>query len=233
MVEEILTKRQRDGLYLAIERARLKPANFHLGLWAGDSVGFNSSNIVAGVKYGPDSRHSFAIREDSQEGIYSWVMRPGRESRREEGEGALWSHVLEMYEHWLEAVKYEVSAPDLWSELRAGRPVSPVDRIDDNTPFTAPEQRYLAGQIDNVLESVLATPELSGTQAAQIREDLGYLKEALRRSGRRDWVLLVLGTVVNQAITYALPAETVNAIWHKMVPILQSISHLASKLLQP
>ena len=63
----------------------------------------------------------------------------------------------------------------------------------DNEPLDADEQRTLVGTIDEIETYLTATVELSDPTQERVRRDLDYVKDAVTRLGRRDWLMFTVG----------------------------------------
>lgn len=236
--DDLLTRKQWNELAEMIRDSPLLPSNFGRGLVSGEFTGLVTSDAPA-ILYG-NTDFSFAIgdyinprRPGHQPGTFAVQMRPGTERQSEAFGDMDWSTVRQAFRQWLVNLHAEVEAPDLWAQLAAKRQALAVAPAEENSPFTAEEQRHLKGQLDRILAGVLSTQRLTEDQATTVRADMDYLKEAVGKSGRRDWGLLVVGTLVNFVLSSALPPDKVSEMWGHFVPILQAISQVGPHLLRP
>jgi hypothetical protein len=232
--DDLLTRKQWNELAEMIRDSPLFPSNFERGRVSAEFTGLADSD-AAGILYCKTS-FAFAIadyisprRPGYRPGTFAVQMRPGTERQLETFGDMDWSAVRQAFRQWLVNLHAEVEAPDLWAQLAAKRQALAVPPAADNSPFTSEERRRLEAQLDRILAGV----QLSEDQATTVRADLDYLKEALGRSGRRDWGLLVVGTLVNFVLSSALPPDKVSEMWGHFVPILQAISQAAPHLLGP
>jgi hypothetical protein len=109
---------------------------------------------------------------------------------------------------WLDCIKRETQAPDLWGQLEQGRELlQAADATDDNTPFTPEEQTQVAAQLREIKEYLFATHSLSATQQVTIETRLAYLEQAATRMGRKDWSTILIGTLFSVVVETTLGAD--------------------------
>jgi hypothetical protein len=110
---------------------------------------------------------------------------------------------------WLEELKKEVDAPDLWSSVGKEKTLSLAASSPDieNRPFTEAEQKFIAAKLDELKGYVLEGQQFSAKQAGYVEREFVYLKESSRRFGRNDWLRVLLSVLIGQAINLALSPE--------------------------
>lgn len=117
--------------------------------------------------------------------------------------------VVSILTEWADEVKEITDAPDLWAEMQRSRELAIEVQSADagNTSFTQDERRQIAAQLEAIKEQVKDQFDLTSQQLARIDEWKDEVAEATERSGRKDWRLLVYGTIINLAVTDAVPPE--------------------------
>jgi hypothetical protein len=228
MSEDFLLKRQWNDLFTAITEHDLDPGDFLQTLWSGEWAGFTTQSQVPTIMYRRNGDYLFAI-EEFRPGQFTAATRPATYSKMRVHHPAYWDGIVEHFHRWLDAVKAEVESPNLWAELAARHLTGAVPATSNNSPFSQKEQRHLQEQIDRILAAV----QLDQDQLTVVSADLDYLKEAASRSGRRDWALLVVGTLGSWALGSVLPPDKVGEIWTHFLPVLQTIGQVGSHLLRP
>jgi hypothetical protein len=134
---------------------------------------------------------------------------PGEETLVEEQYPGDWAHQHEYIWQWLRRLKREAEEPDLWaaisgeSALVLGASAGGVG----NAPFSSPERQRISGTLNEIREYLVATQQLSGARLAFAEERLRYLEEASSRIGRKDWVNLAYGALINIAVGAALSPQ--------------------------
>ena len=134
------------------------------------------------------------------------------------------SSVLTGVAEWLDVVKREHEAPDLWAQLAVqgdvfGDAVSALEIA--NTPFTADEKRRITQGLDEIKAQLAAQHELSEQQLTAIDKGFAALKAASERVGRKDWVLMFGGMLMGIIGSAALPPETVRGLFHIVGQVFQ------------
>jgi hypothetical protein len=184
-----------------------------------------------------DSEYYFSIAEyvDKRRGIvpgsFAIARRPGEILSFEVLQPLTWDDVAAKFGEWLTYLKFEVEAPDLWTELAGHRQALAAPIPEDNSPFTPDEQRQIRAQLDRIEGAVLANLQLTADEGTAFRADMDYLKESAARSGRRDWTLQVVGILGSCVLASVMPAHKVSEIWTQyFVPLLHSVARLAQHL---
>jgi hypothetical protein len=139
--------------------------------------------------------------------------------------GPYWRDVLPHVGQWLETVRSELEAPDLWAEIgRAREAVSELPPNVQNTPFNPDEQRQIEQRFEAVKSQVRQTnPELDAEQLRAIDSTLDSLVDASKKLSRLDWRSLVVGAIIEKGLDSVLPSDVVR---HVLVITLRSIATL-------
>jgi hypothetical protein len=136
-----------------------------------------------------------------------------------------WADVEQMIRIWAGDVKRDVETPDLWAEIqREGEILTGTPYIDvENTPFTLDEQAQIAEQLDQIKQTAQTRYALSDAQMRALAAKLDEIAAASGHVGRKDWMILVAGVMLNLIATDFLPRETVQTI---VVTVFQALAHL-------
>ena len=78
--------------------------------------------------------------------------------------------------------------------------------------FTPDEQAEIARRIDEVRQLVQEKAELNDRQLAAIDQRLDHAEEASKRLGRKDWLVLLYGSVVSTTVTDAVPSGVIQTV---------------------
>jgi hypothetical protein len=126
---------------------------------------------------------------------------------------------------WANEVQLVVGTPDLWAEMRRSRELmTDIQQTDSrNTPFTEDEQRQIAAQLRDIAEQLKGQYELTDEQTEKIDQWRDEATEGSTRLGRKDWRLLVYGSIVNLVLTDVL---TPGVARHAFILLVQGIAHL-------
>jgi hypothetical protein len=175
------------------------------------------------ISHGPSGSH-FTL---SGVGLYSGEYVVGDSEISWPYKDIIWPSVPKRVRKWAEEVKHDLDTPDLWAELKREREILTGARFEaaENTPFTPAEQAEIARQLLEIKEYVKKTYSLSSQQWSAIEDRLDEAKEAAKRVGRKDWLLLFYGVMFTVIVTALLPPE---AVQHILIAALQGLAHLFS-----
>jgi hypothetical protein len=145
-----------------------------------------------------------------------------------------WTTTLPAVLKWLDTVKAESDAPDLWALAHQGRALlaSTSEEMQSNTPFTETERELIGLHLKTIEEYTIRTYALQAEQAEHVRSNLKYLVEAADRVGRFDWKNLAAATVVNIVVTLGLDIEKTQQLVAFVTELLGPIVLGVSRFLQ-
>jgi hypothetical protein len=135
-----------------------------------------------------------------------------------------WPDTVFELRSWLDRVKAEIEAPDLWVTMRAEQHVfSPVQSYMTNTPFTAEEIERLRAAIGGFMGRVERMELLNAVQYADLSERMSYATDALTRLGRWDWQQIFVSGLVGHIITQTLTSDTAHTIFQLAMAVLRVV----------
>lgn len=216
-----LTKDQRNAIYQAVEVGGLEPWEFKFRE-GGDAYGPRATltHVASGS--------SIEISSSSSGRYFSVkckIKDPGNPTQKVDLLQEPWKAALSMVTTGVKAIKSTPSAPDLWSELKQSREItSAMDGADVGTDlFTAEDLVEIARRFEEIKSHVRAIPELTKGHIEGIERRLDDLKEAGKRVGKKDWLVMLYGTAFGMLVNDAVP-------WHVAQTILngamQGVAHL-------
>ena len=164
----------------------------------------------------------FKFDIDTGRSLHVAYFEPGEQMPQGSGQGG-WPRMLALVSAWLEYVKREFEAPELWRELEREREVIGGMAAAENSPFSPAEQTQIAEQLRELKEFVRANYQLNGTQLGAIDSRLDYLSEAATRLGRLDWRNLMVGALLGLVVEAVVPPEPIRAI---LGLIVRGLGHL-------
>ena len=168
-------------------------------------------------KFGPISiEHSPAKRTMTDKLVFS------KESER-----------LAIFRGWLRLLKRE-TVPDMWGSLDQETELSKAASSSnlDNRPFTHTEQNVIAAKLNEIKGYVLEGQQFNASQNEYINQEFEYLKESSRRFGRKDWLRVLLGVLIGQAINLAFSPEKARGLLQLAGCAFQWVLGAAQKLLE-
>lgn len=239
LLEDFLSKFQRNDLFRAIEQSGVPVTEFELKvrlLGSGDGAAWASLDHKASESY-------FAVLPSGDTfSIHGWLMDggkvPDRQRREKErqayrnfqlalwgvrahslvfpGMNLGWPELLSLVDTWArkahDLAEEYANAPDLWAELRQGKALLFERQQFANTPFTGTEQSDISSQIQQIREYIKVTCELTGEQIAVVEDRLDHVEQASRRMGRKDWLMLFNGALFSLVLSDLVPPQVVQHI---------------------
>lgn len=120
-----------------------------------------------------------------------------------------WGKRVKAIRSWLAALKKEGETLDLWASISSEKALFTATSSAklDNLPLTDTEQVLIAAKLDEIRAYILEGQQFDATQAEFVKQEFSYLKESAKRFGRKDWLRVLLGSLVGQAINLALSPE--------------------------
>lgn len=136
-----------------------------------------------------------------------------------------WNQLLDQIGEWAKEVRYELDTPDFWEEVKGNSRVLTEldDELADNRPFTPGERSQIAQRLDEIKEHVSDRYHPAPEQMVQIERGVEELKEAAERVSRKDWKLMLQGTVLGWVVNALVPPEALHSI---LVVLLHGIAHI-------
>jgi len=135
-----------------------------------------------------------------------------------------WAVLENTFHSWAEEVQLEVESPDMWEEIRQSSELLDASSGElANTLFTESELAQISKQLREVKTYVREVCSLTTEEAADVEKRFDDAEKASRRMGRKDWLLLFLGTLFPLIISGFLPPDVVK---HILIMIAQGLGHL-------
>lgn len=97
-----------------------------------------------------------------------------------------------------------------------------VEQSHDTARFTAEEQAEIAARLDEIEAKVDSTLALTAEQREDVRQRFSEMKDASKRIGKKDWVLLMYGAAFSWMLS-GLPPSHVETVLGMIVHAVGSI----------
>ncbi|HUV03724.1 MAG TPA: hypothetical protein VMX94_01300 [Armatimonadota bacterium] len=219
----LVLKTQKNEVLELIRQLDLDPSEF---LWR-ECDSRKSANLVISKLIHRPTRfyYEFDFHKDQHWARHS----PAKDSAVDYHYPGSWSCQRQCFVTWLQCVKRETQAPDLWTTISEQKAlVEAASAKVPNTPFSTGEQVYIATQLQEVKAYLLAYVEDSTCHQAFVEEQLDYVLENAKRQGRRDWAFMVIGILFSIAIQIGLPPDKARELFALAT---ESLKHLLGNLL--
>lgn len=125
-----------------------------------------------------------------------------------------WGAKLEIVRAWLQFLHREIDAPDLWAGVGQERALANAasSAETDNKPLNPTEKQLASESLKAIKATLLSMQQFDVRQAAIIDNQFKHLGEAVGRVGRKDLLLLTLGSLVTIIVALSLTQEQGNTL---------------------
>ena len=208
MAGGLLLQSQRNDVFQEAQRVGVDPRIFD---WSQEESRFSRAPVS--VLFHEASGFYFKF-DQTEEGHYCKYS-PGTQTTTEEGSPGSWTGQMGYVTRWLNNLKREIDAPDLWGTLAGGSPLSEVAALakdSANTSFSEAELKRVEASLAEIRKAVMASQSLTVEKLDRIDANLEYLKESAERLGRKDWLNVAVSVVINIITTAAVPPDTARHI---------------------
>lgn len=220
------TERQfKNSLFTTIGSAGFDPEDFAIEKEDIDH-GF-IQEIRISYKRNPDYFFEFKP-SDKNPGRRAAVFSPGEESWKECFETFTDLDIIRIFQLWLLAIKADEAVPNLWAEFVESRPATALQNAAEmtNDPFSAEEIGQIGQRLQALETTITKEFELQQQHRGFVQKELTYLSEASKRLGKKDWVLLCMGTMINLGFSLGLDGEKLNFLWQAFQDVLTNLPKL-------
>ncbi len=204
-----LLKSQRNDVLETIRNKGLDPLEFEWDTRGSKHV----HGSVSGIFHRPTGYYFiFEHTPTHRVSVYS----PGSDTLHTTASRPEWNQQLRDVRKWLDYLKRESEAPDLWAEIAQETTIAEAASSEtaSNTPLTPQEQEYISSQLQEIKQYLITTHDLSEDHAEFVEGRLNYLEEAAKREGRQDWLHTAIGVVFTISVGIALaPGAARELLW--------------------
>jgi hypothetical protein len=221
---KLLSRNQRNHIFLLVREMGLDP------------MGFSESNVIRDgqptwVIAHPQTDAHFQIQDSTDGGWWlSWwpnLPRGGVDRAH------TWDDVMRSCARWLDSVRRDYEAPDLWGELAKGKTISEAaDNSEEARPFTASELRALGTALKEIEVYVITTQALGEPEKKLVRRRFAYLLEAAKAGVRKvDWLNIFVAQIIAMVTTGLVDPAFYGPMMIHAATVLNAIFQFGIKLL--
>ena len=224
MKNYLLLTTHKNDILQAVNDAGLDPAEFQWREVRAEGAG---EAVVSSLVHTPTG---YQITFDMRYG-QNWVIySPGQQSPRDDEYCAGWVEVHHNAKQWAGYLKRELDAPDLWAVIERQRQLaeSAVAVGTPNTRFNEDEQQFISARLDEIKAQLTAMHQLQEDHGRLLSDQFEFLKEESKTQPRKNWMLMVLGTVASFGLSQVKP-EAVKDLLGK---VIDAFAPLVTKLLE-
>jgi hypothetical protein len=147
-----------------------------------------------------------------------------------------WDAVLQHTYAWLDYVKANHDAPDLWAEARKTKEITDAagHAEENNTPFDLAEIELLKPRLDVIEAYIVSRQPLAEEQRLIIRGRFSYLLDAAsRKIGRIDWLNIFVSQIVQLFTDGVVSSSLYGDVMRHAAAALSGVWRFGSRLLSP
>ena len=222
MPSKCLLKSQKNEVFRILQEIGLDPANFE---W-GEEISIDGDSVISKLGcYDEDFLITFDFYSYSGEENYYLTFRPGEDRAIQEEQIDDWKLALRYVYIWAACVKREIDAPDLWAEIgkyKNSISLAIPEDVSEN-PIPAFEVEEIEDRLSKLSDTIIARFDLQEDESKFVRQKLNYLSESAKKQPRRDWQLMLIGSLVSIAFNLALDSEKAKLLWQLAKDALNSV----------
>jgi hypothetical protein len=222
----VLSRVQENEIFEAIRTRGMDPADFD---W---TIRRTSGDEYRRITYVPTQAH---LEFSSYQGGGFWLSwAPILPSGRRYGPADTWNNARYMMAAWLDVVKQDHEAPDLWGALKAQRAITgETAQAEASKPFSPTELKLLEAGLDDIERYVITTQPLDPDGREHVKGRFRYLADAARSGARKiDWLNIFVGQMVSLVTEGVLQTSFYRPLMAHAAAALQSVFQFGLKLLQ-
>ncbi len=223
----LLLPSQRNQVFEEVRKNNLDPSEFYWRETKKDRIPtVAAAGVISVLEHKPTGyAFSFDVRNEH----FFVQFSPSSESPEKNAMCNSWEEMLEWVSCWLQNLKRESSAPDVWQELAQGRVLLQAFEKSQE-PFTEAERSSLHTALADIHRQIADQNRLSASESQFLKAKLEYLADGLDRMPREDWTHTAVGVFFTIAVGLALAPEQARSLFHLVVkalaPVIQAVKML-------
>jgi len=223
-----LLKTQKNELYKILESNELNPSDFS---WDVRESKMETDTDISVLFY---RERDFYFQFDFTSDQWCLTYAPAKEKRSDFDAVSGWNDVTYSLKIWIDLLKKELDAPDLWQEIEKYQEAFSITPPEDltNEPIPAYEVEQVAKSIAILADRIEESFELSKEQNTFVRSRLAYLVDSAKRQLKLDWIHTNIGVLVTISAGLALAPEQAHELWQLFKSIVGQSIQFVGRLLK-
>jgi hypothetical protein len=222
----ILSRLQQNELFTRFEKAGLPLDEWKFGVIEEDHRG-----ECLAFEHKPTGAH-MRISLLNDRCYMTW--RPATSQGKASATGGRWATALaEVIIPWIDSVRRDHQAPDLWAALAAQSAITDAaDQTNMRGRFTAEEVKQLRAGLDQIERFITTTQPLDGGGREKVKRRFDYLREAAGAGLRKiDFINIFVRTVFQMIVQGLVPPSAYGSVMSHAAAALNSVYQFGLKLL--
>jgi hypothetical protein len=224
MSKRTILKSQKNDALQIIQQQGMLPEEFE---WreSESTFDFEAGSLVSLLVHKPSNYFfQFDFQSDM---IRCSIYSPGQDQQLIRRNRLHWAEQLGDLRSWIKSLKREISTPDLWAEISKEKIlVEAAQQEQENTRFTTDEIHRVQENLNEIKQYLISSKEFSPEQINYLDGRFKYLGEAAERVGKKDWLMLLLGTLASVVMTLMLPTQLSGELFRVAGTLLKWVAGL-------
>jgi hypothetical protein len=190
----------------------IKSRNFALNDFDFEPMSSSNFNLI----YKRD--RNYKLLTDELGNVEFWPAQNGEvyyQNRKQDGiyevyNDMPWSDRIDYINIWLSALNENLSINDPWAEIENIENEKINIGNNGHEQLSEEEHDFVNEKLDIILEAL----KEFATDFERIKNDLEYLRKSGNKVSKKDWGLMVMGSVMGWGIDKAVPAESLHDVWN-------------------
>lgn len=169
------------------------------------------------LKYKPNEDYHLEIKNNKH------YIKPAMTGRLfAEGETPSFETALTIVEYWLKAVKENIEVGNPWEDIEDAKEQMNEMNFDSyEEVFNEEEQSKIEKKLDQLLLEITKL----NIDTTEIKKDIIHLNTMSGKVSKKDWILLLMGTVTSWVFGSLLSPENTQTIWECVKNLFSGFKH--------
>jgi len=221
--------------FLKTQKNQLAEMITRHGFRISDFIWDEAESRFMGDDYGPalvpkliykSSEYHFIF--DTRNGKAYNYFSPGEKQLYESSDSGSWDTQLFYFEWWIQYLKREIDAPDLWEDLLES---SGFNKSVDYSEvmLSVEEQKEIVQRIENAKIKLLEEYKLDDNQIKSINEKLDYLIEATEKQSKFNWRHIARSVCISIAIEIGKNSQEAKSAFETLGTIIGDFLNIGAQ----
>jgi hypothetical protein len=203
MPENLILKSQAKQVFDALKSNGLEPSEF--ALTKADSFGLPGLDVNRLVHNNTNYYFQFDFNKNNQ---HICSFSPGQQTNIEIQLPGNWELLWPYFLGWIAYLQREIATPDIWATLSGETKLSEIANSNlPNDSFSVDEQKLIQTSLQEIKIFLISNQSFDQDKLALIDARLNYLQAASERLGKKDWIIIAIGSLISLVIGLALAPD--------------------------
>lgn len=209
-----LLKSQKNDILGMIKDHAMSPASFEWVTQESQATRYDTGVPLVSKLVHTDSDYYFLF--ETEYGNHHAVFSPGEDKQIDVEKTVEWAEQLYYVHTWLDCLKREIEAPDLWEQITEYKSLGqPQARYSEsNTPFTVTESKQIIEGLRELREQLVVNVKDDKASIAEINSRIDDVEVQMSSMGRNSWIQFLIGVLITLSLSVGIPPVEINVIFN-------------------